>query len=127
MSTAWTPRELALLGGARSLVLSAGDGGHPGVEVGMVVVRGALLVRAQRGTGSLWYRAARESGRGRVRVGATDREVLLETGHERPAEAIDAAYRAKYGAAAVLLTGPDAHAATVRIRPVASGPTAGRG
>ncbi|WP_033222943.1 DUF2255 family protein [Kitasatospora phosalacinea] len=122
MNADWTPAELSLFEDARSLVLSAGSDGYPGVEVGMVVVQGALLVRAWRGTTSQWYRAAREFGCGRVRVGAMDREVLLESGHHRRTVAIDAAYRAKYGAVAALLTGTGAHAATLRISPVSRAP-----
>ncbi|WP_055587418.1 DUF2255 family protein [Streptacidiphilus griseoplanus] len=124
MTTAWTPAERTLFGTAPSLVLSAGDGGHPGVEVGMVVVQGDLHVRAQRGVGSRWFLAAREYGRGRIEVGEFGRDVLLETDGDWDADALDAAYRAKYGAAATLLAGPDSRAATIRIRPDLSGPLA---
>ncbi|MFC8448134.1 DUF2255 family protein [Kitasatospora sp. NPDC057223] len=120
--TAWTEGELLLLDGAHSLVLSVGDGTHPGVEVGMVVVRGDLHVRAARGTTSRWYRAAQEHGHGRVRVGDRDWDVLVETGGDRPAGAVDAAYRAKYGASAALLAAPRSQAATLRIRPAHPGP-----
>ncbi|MFD0260859.1 DUF2255 family protein [Kitasatospora indigofera] len=120
--TAWTEGELLLLDGAHSLVLSVGDGSHPGVEVGMVVVGGDLHVRAARGTSSRWYRAAREHGHGRVRVGDRGWNVVLETGGDRPGEAVDAAYRSKYGASAALLAGPRSQAATLRIRPVPPGP-----
>ncbi|MFB7225117.1 hypothetical protein [Streptomyces sp. NPDC056227] len=33
--TTWTPEDLALLTGSESLVLTAGDDGHPGVEIGV--------------------------------------------------------------------------------------------
>jgi hypothetical protein len=55
---------------ARSLHLHAGDdppGVGESVEVGMVVVRGALFVRAHRGTASVWYQAAVAAGCGGAR------------------------------------------------------------
>ncbi|MEU3254326.1 DUF2255 family protein [Streptomyces sp. NPDC006997] len=119
--TPWTPDDLALLTGARTLLLTAGDDGHPGVEVGMVLLGGELYVRAHRGIRSRWYQAARDHGHGRVRVGAVTRDVLLTTGDGGPAHEIDAAYRSKYGRTAdAFVTGPVARAATVRIRPVPS-------
>ncbi|WP_439376762.1 DUF2255 family protein [Amycolatopsis lexingtonensis] len=114
--TGWRPEDLALLTGAESLVLTAGSEG--GVELGMVLVRGELYVRAYRGAGSRWYRAAREHGHGRIRLGNVTRDVVLETPVGEPAAEIDAAYRRKYGqAAGSLVASPAAHAATVRIVP----------
>ncbi|WP_428957142.1 DUF2255 family protein [Streptomyces sp. cg35] len=114
----WTPADLALLGRTDSLVLTAGDVGHPGVETGMVLVHGQLYVRAFRGVGSGWYRAAHEHGHGRIRVGTVTRDVLLRTDEAGPVAAIEAAYRAKYGSAAsALVASTAARAATVRIDP----------
>jgi hypothetical protein len=81
--TAWTPGELAVLTDSGSLSLSAGDDGQPGVETGMVVVGGELYVRAYRGA---------QSG---------------------PADAIDAAYQAKYGNISAVATTPQARSATI--------------
>ncbi|WP_037855319.1 DUF2255 family protein [Streptomyces sp. NRRL S-340] len=118
------PEDLALLAAHDSLVLTAGDEDREGVETGMVLVRGALYVRAYRGVGSRWYQAAREHGRGRIRVGGITREVLLETGDPGPAPEIDAAYRAAYGAAAAsLVVSPGARAATIRIAPAPTRPS----
>ncbi|MEU5088392.1 DUF2255 family protein [Streptomyces sp. NPDC021356] len=114
----WSPEDLALLAAHDSLVLTAGDGDRDGVEIGMVVVHGALYVRAYRGVRSRWYQAAREHGRGRIRVGTVAREVLLETGAAGAAAEIDAAYRTAYGTpAAALVASPGARAATIRIHP----------
>ncbi|MEV6740330.1 DUF2255 family protein [Streptomyces sp. NPDC051104] len=119
--TTWTPEDLALLTASESLVLTAGDDGHPGVEIGMVLVRGELYVRAYRGVRSRWYQAAQKHSHGQIRVGAVTRDVLLETRDTRPAYEIDAAYRNKYGqAAGALVASPAAHAATIRIDPAPS-------
>ncbi|GAA3483097.1 DUF2255 family protein [Streptomyces yanii] len=119
--TAWTLEDLALLTGSESLVLTAGDDGHPGVELGMVLVRGELYVRAYRGVRSRWYQAAQKRSHGQIRVGAVTRDVLLETRDTSPASEIDAAYRNKYGqAAGPLAASPAAHAATIRIDPAPS-------
>ncbi|MFE7330340.1 DUF2255 family protein [Streptomyces sp. NPDC057565] len=119
--TAWRPEDLALLTGFESLVLTAGDDGHPGVELGMVLVRGELYVRAYRGVRSRWYQAAQKRSHGQIRVGTVTRDVLLETCDTSPASEIDTAYRNKYGqAAGPLAASPAAHAATIRIDPAPS-------
>ncbi|WP_018567201.1 DUF2255 family protein [Streptomyces sp. PsTaAH-124] len=120
----WTPEDLALLAAHDSLVLTAGDSHPDGVETGMVLVRGALYVRAFRGVGSRWFRAAREHGRGRIRVGPATREVLFVPGAAGPAAEIDAAYRDRYGPAAALVHSPAARAATLRIDPAPTHSTA---
>ncbi|MFB7507730.1 MULTISPECIES: DUF2255 family protein [Streptomyces] len=115
----WTPQERTLFTETYSLVLTAGDGERPGVEIGMVLVNGELYVRAYRGVGSRWYRAAREHGHGRIRLGSVTRDVLLTThGLELPA-GLDTAFRDKYGPVAdALVASPHARAATIRIDPV---------
>ncbi|MGW3349237.1 DUF2255 family protein [Nonomuraea rubra] len=119
--TTWTPEDLALLAGSESLVLTAGDEAHPGVEIGMVLVRGELFVRSYRGVRSRWYQAAQKERHGQIRMGAVTRDVLLETRDTTPASEIDAAYRSKYGqAAGALAATPAAHAATIRIDPASS-------
>ncbi|MFJ7495132.1 DUF2255 family protein [Streptomyces sp. NPDC097727] len=114
----WTPDDLTALTEAYSLVLIAGDGEREGVEIGMASVDGAVYVRAYRGTRSRWYRAAREPGHGRIRVGGVTHEVVLTTrGLDVPA-GLDAAFRAKYGPVAdALIAVPEARAATIRIDP----------
>jgi hypothetical protein len=103
------PGELAGLTDSGSLNLSAGDDGQPGAEAGTVVIDGELYVRAYRRAQSGWYRAAREHGHGRIRVGAVARDVLLQIPDEiGPADAIDAAYQAKYGNTSAIATTPQA-------------------
>ncbi|MGW1625985.1 DUF2255 family protein [Streptomyces sp. NPDC002172] len=115
----WTPEERTLLTDTYSLVLTAGDGEGPGVEIGMALVDGELYVRAYRGVGSRWYRAAREHGRGRIRLGSVTRDVRLTADGLRPPAGLDAAFRDKYGPVAdALVAAPKARAATIRIDPV---------
>jgi len=116
--TAWAPEDQAVLSETYALVLTAGDAGHDGVEIGMVVVDGNLYVRAYRGTRSRWYRAARDRGRGRIQVAGVTHDVLLQTRDLELSPEIGAAFRAKYGRLAdALVTSPQARAATIRIDP----------
>ncbi|MGP4013483.1 DUF2255 family protein [Streptomyces sp. 4N124] len=116
--TTWTSEDLALLSETYSLVLTAGDGPHPGVEIGMVVVDGELYVRAYRGVHSRWYRAAREHGHGTIQVGAATRDVLLTARDLAPPAELNAAFRDKYGRPAdALMASTEARAATIRIDP----------
>ncbi|XVV16218.1 DUF2255 family protein [Actinoplanes sp. CA-131856] len=110
----WSSEEAAVLAASPSLVLSVG--GHEGVELGMVVVDGGLYVRAFRGRRSAWFRAALADPHGHISSAGLERDVLL-TAEPGPAEALDAAYRAKYGASAGLVAGPSAHEATLHIVP----------
>ncbi|WP_372660145.1 DUF2255 family protein [Amycolatopsis kentuckyensis] len=115
--TTWTPEDLARLAESYSLVLTAGDGGGPGVEIGMAVVDGGVYVRAYRGVRSRWYRAASEHGHGRIELAGVTREVSFTTGLEPPA-GLDAAFAGKYGPVSdALVASPEARAATVRIDP----------
>ncbi|WP_020139630.1 DUF2255 family protein [Streptomyces sp. 351MFTsu5.1] len=119
--TAWTPADRTLLTDTYSLVLTVRDCSQPGVEVGMVVVDGALYVRAYRGVRSRWYRAAQQHGHGTIRLGTVHRDVLLTTGGLEPSATLDAAFRAKYGPVAeALVASPEARAATVRIDPASA-------
>jgi hypothetical protein len=116
--TTWTPEELSALSTSGSLSLSAADGGHLAVEVGMVLVGGELYVRAYRGAQSGWYQASRVHGRGRIRVGDVARDVLLQALDENgPHDAIDAAYQARYPSVGGLVTSSVARSATIRIIP----------
>lgn len=113
--TRWNPDELAELARASSLRLRAGQQPGPEVDLGMVLVGGELYVRAYRGPRSRWFQAAREAGTGWISAGSLARDVLLipDLG---PADAIDDAYRVKYGDSS-LVASPPARAATVRIVP----------
>ena len=120
----WSASERALFAGEASLTLHAGDDrpGHgQSVELGMVVVRQQLFVRAYRGTGSRWYRAALTAGIGWIWAGGSTWQVALSSADDQPHGDIDCAYQTKYGhpgaAATSLVLSPAAHKATLRISP----------
>jgi hypothetical protein len=114
--TGWTAGELAELGQASSLRLCVGQQPRPEVDLGMVLAGGELYVRAYRGPASRWFQAAREAGTGQIRAGSVTRDVLLVP-DPGPADAIDAAYKAKYGSSSTLVARPHSRAATIRIDP----------
>jgi hypothetical protein len=63
----------------------------------MVVVRGALFVRAHRGRASVWYQAAvAAAGRGWIQVGTLSVPVRFSIVDGAWSAAIDAAYVRKY-------------------------------
>lgn len=116
MTTSWSAKDLALLANRQSLILAIGDEVQDGVEIGMVLVEGQLYVRAYKGPRSRWYQAARRHGRGRIDIGDAVRDVILRTGDPGPAQQIDEAFVAKYGAAAAgLVASVPAREATIRI------------
>ncbi|WP_040829881.1 DUF2255 family protein [Nocardia jiangxiensis] len=114
--TDWTPDELAALTHSRSLILITGSTSDPGVELGMVLVDGVLYVRAHRGPASRWYRQVVARTSGRISVASLTRSVSISASRAST-DALDDAYRAKYGAAAALVTTPPARAATLRMVP----------
>jgi hypothetical protein len=124
--SAWSSTALATFRDAFSLHLSAGPGDLE-VELGMVVADCALYVRAQRGTASLWYRAAIDHGEGHVRVGDQTIAVRFEAAAGGALPAVDAAYRQKYGTLASFASGTTARDATVRVEPGATPGQAARG
>lgn len=117
--TPWTPSTLAALRDAFSLHLAAGPAGPdaPEVEVGMVLADGELYVRPQRGTASLWYRAAIGHGTGRIRVTGESVAVRIEPAGPEAGATVDAAYRSKYGEVASFAVTETARLATLRITP----------
>jgi hypothetical protein len=121
---AWTSEELDRIAKADELELaSARADGTLRRPVTIWVVRHGddLFVRSVYGRGSGWFRGVTDRHEGRVSAGGLDRDVaFVET--DEAADAVDAAYRAKYGgrypAAYVEPTvGEDAHAATLKLVP----------
>ncbi len=118
----WTTGELDRIGQAQELHLATRrrDGGLSRY-VTMWVVRGSdsLYVRSAYGPGNPWYRRATAAGEGRVRAGGVERDVTFATADPAVQGDIDAAYHAKYdryGPQIVgSVTGPDAHAVTIRL------------
>lgn len=115
--TAWSPEDAAMLAAAPSLHLTVGTEPRSGVELGMVVVDAKLYVRAFRGRHSEWFQAALDQTHARIRVDTIEQGVILIP-HAGSADAIDAAYRAKYGRNSTLVNNQQARRATLRIVPV---------
>lgn len=84
-----------------------------------VVVDDALYVRAYHGTKSSWYQAAVRQKAGRMTAAGMTREVEFEPVEGSINDAIDEAYRAKYGKNPYFgsMIAPRARAATIRINP----------
>ena len=120
--TTWTPEELDRIGQAEELHLATRrrDGGLSRY-VTMWVVRASedLYVRSAYGPGNPWYQRATAAGEGRVRAGGVERDVTFESSESAVQGDIDSAYHAKYdryGPQIVgSVTGPEAHAVTVRL------------
>ncbi|MFJ2954593.1 DUF2255 family protein [Streptomyces sp. NPDC087270] len=92
------------------------------MEIGVVVVDGAVFVRASRGPSSRWFRATQERHRGAVRVDGTVRQVAFDVPARTDARltrAIDDAYTRKYGDVGAM--SDRMRAATVRIAPLGDG------
>jgi hypothetical protein len=120
--SAWADDELRRIGDATELeVASRGGDGTLRTYTTMWVVRveDDLYVRSAGGPNRPWYRHALASGAGRIRAGGVERSVTFDAADPAIHDAIDASYHAKYdryGPDPVShVTGPDAHAVTIRL------------
>jgi len=118
----WTDDELQRIGDATELQLASRRGdGTLGTYTTMWVVRidDELYVRSAGGPKRPWYRHALAAGAGRVRAGGVERNVIFNAAEAAINDGIDVRYRAKYdryGPGPVShVTGPDAHAVTIRL------------
>lgn len=118
----WTPEELDRVGQAQELQLATRQrqgGLSRYVTMWVVRVGGNLYVRSAGGPNRPWYRRARVMGAGRVRAGGVEDDVTFGDADPAVQGDIDAAYHAKYdryGPSIVgHVTGPDAHAVTIRL------------
>lgn len=118
----WSSEELDRIGQAEELHLATRrrDGGLSRY-VTMWVVRASdsLYVRSAYGPDNPWYRRASAAGEGRVRAGGLYRDVTFESADSSVHGDVDSAYHAKYdryGPQIVgSVTGPRAHAVTIRL------------
>jgi hypothetical protein len=80
-----------------------------------------IYVRSVNGPGSDWYRGTRVRQEGRIEAGGVTRDVAIVDAGEEINEAVDAAYRTKYGhyAASIIqaITSPEASSTTMRLVP----------
>jgi hypothetical protein len=121
----WTADELEQVGAAEELQLaSARSDGALSKPVTIWVVRDGddLYVRSVRGRTSRWFRGVQDRHEGHIRAGGVDKDVVfVENDDEAVNDAIDDAYRTKYGRypAAVVdpMISPEVRAATLRLLP----------
>jgi hypothetical protein len=95
----WTTDELDRIGDVDELHIAlrrANGTLRRAVPIWVVRVRDDLYVRSWRGDGGSWYRAARASGEGHISAGV-DRDVTCVPADDEVNDAVDAAYRDKYG------------------------------
>jgi hypothetical protein len=118
----WTGAELQRISGAQELRLaSRRQDGSLRPFTTMWVVRAAddLYVRSAGGPERPWYRAAVASGAGRIQAAGVDAEVEFAAAAPEADQEIDSQYHAKYdryGPGTVgHVTGPAAHAVTIRL------------
>lgn len=97
--TNWTPDELGAIGAADELGIAAlrPDGTlRPYTTIWVVRVGDGLYVRSYRGQDAAWYQAVRRRAEGRIRADGVERDATFERA-DVDEDAIDAAYRGKYG------------------------------
>jgi hypothetical protein len=121
---AWTEDELRRIGTAEELEIAPvrPDGTRRGARpIWVVRVGDDLYVRAAYGAGSGWHRIARASGQARVSAGGVEKDVTVEDADVGVLDAVDAAYREKYGSryASIVdsITDTDHRATTLRLMP----------
>jgi hypothetical protein len=98
--TNWTPGELGAIGAADELGIAAlrPDGTlRPYTTIWVVRVGDGLYIRSYRGQDAAWYQAARRRPEGRIRADGVERAATFERAADADEDAIDAAYRGKYG------------------------------
>ena len=122
-ATSWTSEELERIASADELhiapVRADGTSWRP-VPIWVVRAGDELYVRSWRGTGGAWFRAARASHAAHISAGGVEKDVELLDAEERAHDAVDAAYRQKYGrypAYVEPMVSPQARSTTLRLVP----------
>ncbi|WP_305789554.1 DUF2255 family protein [Symbioplanes lichenis] len=120
----WTDDELSRVGRAEELRIASyrPDGSlRPYVTIWAVRAGDDLYVRSAYGAGNGWFRRAKASGSGRIQAGGVERDVTFAGAEPGAHVGIDEAYHRKYdryGPAIVgSVTGDEARAVTIRLRP----------
>jgi hypothetical protein len=123
--SAWSAEELERIGEAQELQIAPrrSDGSlRRRLPIWVVRVGEELYVRSWRGTGGSWYRATRASHEARISAGSVEKDVALEETGEEIGDAVDAAYRQKYGRHSGYvepMIAPPARATTLKLVPKA--------
>ena len=119
----WTNDELDRIGAAQELEIApVRRNGELRTPTTIWAVRAGedLYVRAAYGPSTGWYRVALRSGAGHIAAGGLERDVTIEAAATNVYDAVDAAYRDKYGHYASIvdgITNGQARATTLRLRP----------
>jgi hypothetical protein len=127
--TSWTSDELDRIGSADELRITSvrADGAlRPYVPIWVVRVGDDLYVRSYRGADGGWFRHLRERDRGRIKAGGVEREVAVAAAADDVDndvdDAVDEAYRGKYGRYGSRLVDPmiaaPARGTTLRLAPL---------
>ena len=116
MST-WTADELDRIEGATELQVSSrrGDGSQrPFVTIWVVRVDSDILIRSAYGYDNPWFQRALRSGQGRIQAGGVERDVTFEVPGPEVADAVTAAFHAKYDRYGPAIVGTVVSAEAVR-------------
>ena len=122
----WTADELEAFGGPDEIRISSlrPDGSpRPPITIWIARLGDELFVRSAHGPDNGWYRRARASGAGTITAGGRTTEVRFEDADPAVAEALHAAYHAKYDRYGPNIVGTvvseGAAGATLRVVPAA--------
>jgi hypothetical protein len=117
----WTTHELNRIGRADGLRIAPRrtDGTlRRAVPIRVVRVGDELYVRSWRGDGGRWSRAVPASREGHVSAGGVSKDVALLAAGDEVSDAVDAAFREKYGRSAGYvepMVAPQARTTTLRL------------
>jgi hypothetical protein len=121
--SAWTADELDRIGDADELRIAPRrkDGTlRRAVPIWVVRVGDGLYVRSWRGDAGRWYRAGQASGEGHVNAAGMGKDVALVAAGDEVNDAVDTAFREKYGhytGYVEPMLAPQARATTLRLVP----------
>jgi hypothetical protein len=130
MMSGWTTDQLERINGAQEMRIAGRrrDGSvRKPVIVWVVRVGGDLYTRSVNGADAAWFRGTRVRREGHIRAGGveTDIDFIDIDGDDAIHDAVDAAYRAKYGqypGPVTAITSPQARATTLKLVPHAEPP-----
>ena len=119
----WTADELDRIGRAEELEIAPqrcdGSSRRP-LPIWVVRVGDDLFIRSWRGADGGWYRAAEATHQAHISAGGVDKDITLSDAGDDVNDAVDAAYRTKYGRHSGYvepMIGPKARATTLRLVP----------